>query len=114
MPSQAPGAKRILLPASCSSSGSGHGSSPCQARIAERQAHASVWPYLSIGYTVNDVGESRNLSPSVRLASLTDTGATVASTGTNTDGGSCTCNAQHAIFPLGASFDCATATVEQR
>jgi hypothetical protein len=25
-----------------------------QARIAEKQAHASVWPYLSIGYNVND------------------------------------------------------------
>lgn len=28
-----------------------------QARIAERQAHASVWPYLSIDYDINDLGE---------------------------------------------------------
>jgi hypothetical protein len=28
-----------------------------QARIAERQAHASVWPYLSIDYDINDQGQ---------------------------------------------------------
>jgi hypothetical protein len=33
-----------------------------QARIAERQAHASVWPYLSIGYDVNDEGEARGFT----------------------------------------------------
>ena len=27
-----------------------------QARIAERQAHASVWPYVSVGYDINDEG----------------------------------------------------------
>jgi hypothetical protein len=29
-----------------------------QARIAEKQAHASVWPYLSIGYNLYDGGPS--------------------------------------------------------
>jgi hypothetical protein len=33
-----------------------------QARIAERQAHATVWPYLSIGYTINDEGEARGFT----------------------------------------------------
>jgi hypothetical protein len=28
-----------------------------QAKIAERQAHASVWPYVSIDYDINDQGD---------------------------------------------------------
>src|ERR1700748_585599 len=30
-----------------------------QAKIAEKQAHASVWPYISIDYDVNDAGARR-------------------------------------------------------
>jgi hypothetical protein len=28
-----------------------------QAKIAEKQAHASVWPYISIDYDINDLGD---------------------------------------------------------
>ncbi len=33
-----------------------------QARIAERQAHASVWPYLSIGYSIYDQGDQQGFA----------------------------------------------------
>jgi hypothetical protein len=33
-----------------------------QTRIAERQAHASVWPYVSINYDISDEGEKRGFT----------------------------------------------------
>jgi len=33
-----------------------------QARIAEQQAHASVWPYLSIGFNISDEGPGRGFT----------------------------------------------------
>jgi hypothetical protein len=33
-----------------------------QARVAEKQAHASVWPYLSIGYDIIDEGPRKGFT----------------------------------------------------
>jgi hypothetical protein len=41
-----------------------------QARIAERQAHASVWPYLTIGYNLYDRGENRGFTWTVDNSGL--------------------------------------------
>jgi hypothetical protein len=36
-----------------------------QARIAEKQAHASVWPYVTVGYNLSEVGDDRGFALTV-------------------------------------------------